>query len=326
MRTHKHIILQRPISITAFIVLFMVTSCNPNKNNKEFSGADGEVQIMTLNPGHFHAALIQKDRINQVDPEVHVYAPEGPDLDLHLARIEGFNSQNESSAKWDVNVRTSPEYMRLMLDERPGNVVITAGNNRKKTEYIKRSVDSGLNVLSDKPMAIDKEGWELLVSAFESANKNDVLLYDIMTERYNVISILQQRLAQNRDLFGELEEGSIENPAIIKEAVHHLYKQVSGEPLRRPPWYFDVEQQGEGIVDVSTHLIDLAMWGSFPGKIIDYKTDVQMLQANRWATEISEDQFEKITGMNKFLGYLQDQLVDGLLPLYSNGDIFFTLN
>lgn len=67
-------------------------------------------------------------------------------------------------------------------------MVVIAGNNKFKTNYIKASVDSGLNVLADKPMAIDTEGFNTLVQAFESAEKNKVLLYDIMTERYEIRS------------------------------------------------------------------------------------------------------------------------------------------
>ncbi|NLU22587.1 MAG: oxidoreductase, partial [Phycisphaerae bacterium] len=32
------------------------------------------VRIMTLDPGHYHAALVQKEMYDQVDPVVHVYA------------------------------------------------------------------------------------------------------------------------------------------------------------------------------------------------------------------------------------------------------------
>ena len=30
------------------------------KNQNKFTGAKGEVRLMTLDPGHFHAALVQK--------------------------------------------------------------------------------------------------------------------------------------------------------------------------------------------------------------------------------------------------------------------------
>ena len=36
-----------------------------------------------------------------------------------------------------------------------------AGNNQKKTEYIKAAVEAGLNVLADKPMAISAANFRL---------------------------------------------------------------------------------------------------------------------------------------------------------------------
>ena len=62
----------------------------------KFTGAKSEVKLMTLDPGHFHAALIQKSMYGQIDPTVYVYAPEGDDVTQHLARIDAFNKRTES--------------------------------------------------------------------------------------------------------------------------------------------------------------------------------------------------------------------------------------
>lgn len=43
-------------------------------------------------------------------------------------------------------------------------------------------------------------------------------------------------------------------------SVHHLLKIVNGTPLRRPAWYYDVSVQGNGLVDITSHMIDQAMW------------------------------------------------------------------
>lgn len=294
-------------------------------NTDPFTGAPDEVRIMTLDPAHFHAALVQKEMIFQVDPEVYIYAPEGPDLDMHMKRIEGFNNRKEDPTDWTYHVYTGPDFLQRMLQEKPGNVMVTAGNNRLKTTYIHQSVDHGINVLSDKPMAIDEEGWELLVKAFEVAGEKGVLLYDIMTERKEVTTKIQRRLARHDELFGKLVTGSPEKPAIIQKNTHHLLKTVSGKRLRRPPWYFDVNQQGEGIVDINTHLVDLVLWGAFPGEGIDYRKDVRILEADRSPTVISRKQFEEITGLAEFPEYLQDQLVEKKLPYYCNGEMIITL-
>ncbi len=62
--------------------------------------------------------------------------------------------------------------------------MVTAGNNAKKAEYILKTVEAGINVLADKPMIILPEEFPKLEKAFKVAQKNGVMLYDIMTERY----------------------------------------------------------------------------------------------------------------------------------------------
>lgn len=308
--------------VLLIMVLMVHTACTPDIENRQKE----KVKIMTLNPGHFHAALVQKNTLDGVDNTVHIYAPEGPDLDLHMERIEGFNTRDANPTDWISRIYTGDDYLQKMLQEQPGNVLVTAGNNQLKTDYILRAVQEGIHVLSDKPMTIDREGWKKLVQAFDAAEKNNKLVYDIMTERFEVTSRLLRILMQDENLFGSLKEGSPDEPAIYKESVHHLFKTVAGSTLRRPPWYFDVTQQGEGIVDVTVHLVDLSMWLAYPEKSIDYTTDIKMVDAQRWPTVVSRKEFEAITGMSEFPAYLTGQLDEnGALPLYCNGEINYKL-
>jgi len=291
-----------------------------------FTGAPNEVILMTLDPGHFHAALVQKETYPQVSPNVHVFAPEGPDVKDHLDRIDGFNSRPDNPTHWQEQTYTADDFLEKMLKTKPGNVVVLSGNNRKKTQYIKACVDAGLNVLADKPMCTTAENFKLLQDAFASAQKNNVLLYDIMTERSEITTILQKELAQTPQVFGKIIQGSPTDPAIVKESVHHFFKTVAGNPIKRPPWYFDTTQQGEGIVDVTNHLVDLVMWECFENQIIDYKTDIKLISARRWPTLITKDQFKKVTRLDDFPSYLKDKLDSkGVLPCYSNGEMFYTL-
>ena len=310
--------------VLLFFVLLTETGCMRNDID---NSADGSYRLMTVNPGHFHAALVQKNPIDRLDENVNIYAPEGPDLELHMGRIESFNTRADNPTNWQTEIYTGPDYLERMIEERPGNVMVTAGNNRLKTSYIHRTVDNRIHVLSDKPMAIDTEGWKLLAEAFDVAEQNNVLLYDIMTERREVTSRVLRTLMHDRDLFGEMVEGTVDQPAIEKESIHHLFKYVAGSPLRRPPWYFDVQQQGEGIVDVTVHLVDLSMWIAFPEQIVRHEDDVTLLDASRWPTMVTREQFERITGEPRFPEYLTDQLDDqGVLPLYCNGQIDYLLN
>lgn len=284
-----------------------------------------ETKLLTLDPGHFHAALVQKNMISSVSPTVRVYAPAGDDLEMHLKRIEGYNTRAENPTKWKEEVYRGNDFFEKMIAEKQGNVVIMAGNNRKKTEYILKSVQAGMNVLADKPMCIDAKGYQLLLKAFETAKKNNVMLYDIMTERSEVTTLLQKELSQIPAIFGKLEKGTPENPAVVKESVHHFYKYVSGSPLKRPAWFMDTEQQGEGVVDVTTHLVDLAQWAAFPEVTLGIN-DVKINSAKRWTTPMSRSQFSVITGLTDFPDYLKKNVSnDSILNIYSNGEINYSL-
>ncbi|HLW21238.1 MAG TPA: putative oxidoreductase C-terminal domain-containing protein [Cyclobacteriaceae bacterium] len=290
------------------------------------TGADGEIKLMTLDPGHFHASLVQKSMYDQISPTVYVYSKEGPELDAFLASINNYNSRSEEPTSWKMEVYTGDDFLEKMIQEKKGNVMITAGNNRNKTKNIKAAVDASIHVLADKPMAIDTEGFEILKEAFASAEKNGVLLYDIMTERFEITSLLQKEFSQINSVFGDLEKGSLEDPAITKESIHHFFKQVSGNALIRPAWFYDVSQQGSGIVDVNTHLVDLVQWEAFPGEIIDYETDIELINARQWKTELTLDQFEKSTGLSAYPDYLSQYVEDDLLKINSNGEINYKIN
>ncbi len=288
--------------------------------------AKEKVSLMTLDPGHYHAALVQKSMYEQIDPTVYVYAPNGPDVRNHMKQILRFNSRPENPTNWRQVVHTGDDFLEKMVADKRGDIVVISGNNRRKTEYIKASIDAGLNVFCDKPMCIDPQGFQLLEQAFATADKKGLLLYDIMTERFNTTCILQKLLVLNGDLFGEMEAGSPENPAVAKESVHHFFKYVAGAPLKRPAWYFDTTQQGEGLVDVTTHLIDLMMWTCFPDQAIDYREDIEINSARRWPTTLTRAQYEKVTGVPDFPDYLKDELNDaGDLPCYANGETTFTM-
>ena len=318
--------------IPALLAIILAACTGGNQESKDttqttenmFTGAKGEVKLMNLDPGHFHAALVQKSMYEQMDPQVHVFAPEGSDVDDYMTLINGYNSRSENPTSWDQQIYKGPDYLEKMLSEKPGNVMVMAGNNKKKTEYILKTVQAGVNVLADKPMVITKAGFSDLEKAFAEAEKNGVLLYDIMTERHEITTIIQRELAKIPSVFGELTQGTPDAPAITKESVHHFFKYVSGNPIKRPAWFFDTQQQGEGIVDVNTHLVDLIQWEAFPDVILN-KSDVEIISARRWPTELTLEQFTKVTQLDAFPDYLQKDIKDGKLQVYANGEIIYKL-
>ena len=308
----------------------ILSSCGSGGSRKQSEKSETtmeskyQVNLMTVDPGHFHAALVQKIMYDQVSPEVHVYAPEGPDYLQHLNRIKMYNERTADPTSWNEIVYTGTDFFEKMLEDKPGNVVVLSGNNKKKAEYITRSVNAGLNVFADKPMIISPEDFPKLDEAFRVAKEKGILIYDIMTERYEVTTILQKLLSLREEVFGTLTKGTPEDPAVSKVSVHHFFKMVSGAPNIRPAWFFDVEQQGEGIVDVTTHLVDLVQWECFPGQILD-PTDVVIGTAKRWPTVISKEEFREVTGLDEFPDYLQKDIKDGKLNVFANGEIVYQL-
>ena len=299
--------------LTALTIL----SCSSNEDNKI-------VKLMTLDPGHFHAALIQKTSYENIDSTVDVYAPEGPEVSTFLKSIDAYNNRETNPTNWSINTHLGNNYLQQMIFEKPGNVMVVSGKNSKKIDYILAAVTAGLNVYADKPLVTNPDGLKKLEEVFRIAKDNNVLVYDIMTERFEVTTGIQKALSMASSVFGELLVGTPENPAISKESIHHLFKYVSGKPLVRPAWFLDTEQQGEGIIDVTTHLVDLIQWEAFPNQIIQ-KTDIDMLSAKRWPTILSKDQFKKITGLDSYPNYLEKDKIENDLHVYCNGEMNYTI-
>lgn len=304
-----------------FATLFM--GCQSGNKTTQFTGKDGEVKLMVVDPGHFHADLLLKQQNTSINRDVFVYGPKSIGLTQLLERIHSFNTRAENPTNWNPVVYDKEDFLQKMLKNPAGNVVVLAGNNRMKTDYMYKSVASGIHVLADKPLAINTDDFELLQKTVQKAEKEKVMIYDMMTERFAILNVLQRTIMSDTLLFGVLCADSPEDPAVRLESVHHFFKEVAGKPLIRPAWYYDVNQQGEGLVDVTTHLIDIVHWKCYPDVVIDYKKDIQVLGATHWPTEISLDQFAKSTQVNEFPEYLLKDVRDNKLQVYANGDILY---
>src|SRR5262249_12827946 len=128
-----------------------------------------------------------------------------------------------------------------------------------------------------------------LQEALRLARERKLAAYDIMTERYEVTSELQRELVRDKAVFGD--------PVSVKaHSVHNVMKVVAGAPRPRPPWFFDIEEYGEGLADVGTHVVDLVQWSLFPDQEIDWKKDVQVRSGKRWPLALSPEQYKQVTG------------------------------
>ncbi len=314
--THKN-----PLSLLLAVFLAAgVTACGTADKK-----ASGEITLMTLDPGHFHAALLQKQMLPGVSPLAYVYAPLGEGLTAHLNRIARFNHRSENPTTWELEIYAGADSLHRMLRERPGNVVILSGRNRAKIKKIQASIDAGLNVLADKPWIIEAGDLPALEAALRSAKQHNVAAYDAMTLHFEITFLLQRELVNDREIFGTPLKGSTSEPAVTIESMHYLYKQVAGVPNRRPPWFFDIRQQGEGLTDVGTHLVDLVQWTLFPDQAIDYRADIDVTSGKRWPTSISKEQFRQVTGTAPFPDYLKASVTKDHLQYFCNNSVHYTI-
>jgi predicted dehydrogenase len=306
------------VAVVLVAVFFTIGLADAKRGDQGASREGSSVRLMTLDPGHFHAALVQKSMYPGVAPRVDVYAPLGGDLVGHLNRVSGYNNRAQSPTAWQLEVHTGPDFFERMIAEKPGNVVVLSGRNRVKVDRILGSVRAGLHVLADKPWILRSEQLPQLEAALAEADAKGVIAYDIMTERFEITTILQKALVNDRDVYGVQHKGTPEDPGVYMESIHYLMKMVSGAPNIRPTWFFDTTEQGEGLNDIGTHLVDLAQWTLFPGQALDYRTDVTVVDAQRWATRIPEADFKRVTGSAGFPAALSASVKDGVLDYYCN--------
>jgi predicted dehydrogenase len=288
-------------------------------------GGMAEVKLITLDPGHFHAALVQKEMYPGVSKRVTIYAPLGADLVEHLKRIALFNTRKEGPTSWELDVHTDPDPLGRLLKERPGNAVVISGRNRGKIDRIKASVSAGLNVLADKPWVCASADLPKLQAALDEAEGRGLVAYDIMTERFEITTMIQKELVNDPQLFGAQAPGTEGEPGVYMESVHHVMKLVAGMPNLRPSWFFDIDQQGEAFADVGTHLVDLVQWTLFPEQVIDYRSDIRLLAARRWPTVITRAEFRRVTGEADFPPYLAAGVTGDRFDYYANNEVSYQL-
>src|SRR6266545_5196795 len=69
-----------------------------------------DTRLVIVDPGHFHAALVQKEMYPKLSAEVHVYAPLGADLIDYLGRIARFNVRSDQPTHWRLAVHAAPDF------------------------------------------------------------------------------------------------------------------------------------------------------------------------------------------------------------------------
>jgi predicted dehydrogenase len=280
-----------------------------------------QLRLITVAPGHFHAALVQQRMLPDVDPEVSVYGPVGPDLVAHLGRIARFNARAAGPTQWRIRVYAGPDYMERLRSEPPGSLVVLAGVNRGKMERLRSVLDARMHALVDKPWIIEASDLKALEDVLSSAERDRRVIFDGMTERFEITRLVQRALVNDAAVFGRVLDGSDGKPGVEMGSVHYILKLVAGAPNLRPPWFFDVHQLGEGLTDVGTHYVDLVNWTLFPDQAIDYRNEIRMLDAGRWPTPVTLDQFRRVTGEDSFPDYLKPLVGADGIQYFCNNEV-----
>jgi predicted dehydrogenase len=280
-----------------------------------------ELRLIEIDPGHSHAAALHATMLPGFSSTASVFAPLGTDLTAHLNRIAHFNQRAKDPTYWALNVYAGLDYLDKFRQEPPGNVVVLSGRNERKIEYIETALRAGQNLLADKPWIVEARDLPRLQASLDLAEKKGLIAYDCMTQRFDPAYRLQRGLLADHEIFGEPVPGTPDAPSVRMRNLHALYKK----PSLRPAWYFDIQQQGEGIADVGTHLVDLVEWTLFPDQAIEYRRDVKILRATRRPAILSRAQFEQVTGERAWPSYLNDAVKGDKLEYFTNNDTVFTI-
>jgi predicted dehydrogenase len=276
--------------------------------------------LVVVDPGHFHASLVQQQMYPGLASLVRVYAPLGPDLIDYLGRIARYNGRPHAATDWRLDVHAGADFLDRLKEASPaGGIAIFSGRNRGKAERILAALEAGLHVLADKPVIIEHEDLGLLDAALALADARQLVFADMMTGRHNTLARLLQALRGDPELFGEPVAGTAEDPGVVLSGAHYLCKTVSGHPNPRPPWYFDVTQQGEGLADTAVHLVDRVHETLFPEAALDCGRDLGIVSASRWPTRVSLAQFRHLTGADRWPDYLEPWLSGDALDYFCNG-------
>lgn len=278
--------------------------------------------LLILNPGHFHAALVLRERHASLADDIYVYSKPDTELDRFLEIVESYNQRENNPTRWRINVYRGDDSLEKLLDEIKGDIAVLAGRNNTKMVHIDMLNRAGLAILADKPW-ITREAALPFLRATMAPDRP--MAADIMTERYEIATLLQKEFLAQEQVFGRIRVESDGSPAVFKECVHHLYKIVNNAPLVRPDWYFDIDVQGEGIVDTTIHLVDMTQWMLFPGAPIEYDKDIELIEARRWATAVPLDKFAKITGCSEFPHSIQEYVNNDILNYFCNGELIFRI-
>ena len=88
-------------------ISLIVASCSFSQkqaDNNHDKDMNPNVKIVVLDPGHFHASLLQKNPLASVNDTIRVYAPEGAEVKQYLNDINSYNQRAENPTSWKEEI------------------------------------------------------------------------------------------------------------------------------------------------------------------------------------------------------------------------------
>ena len=64
-------------------------------------------------------------------------------------------------------------------------------------------------------------------------------------------------------------------------------------------------------------------WMLFPGQVVDYGRDIELLQARRWPTKVPLDKYRLITGSDSFPQAAREDVEGDILHYFCNGEFVY---
>lgn len=278
-------------------------------------------RIVFYEPGHFHAALTLRAANPRLAHDIHVYATPGPERDAFVRLVESFNARAEQPTHWTLHLHAGPQLLQRLLQDGHGDLVVLAGRNNTKLETIATLTQAGLHVLADKPWLTDSRQLPYL----SQVTTGPRLAMDIMTVRHSTLAQIIAQVVHTPELFGVFVIRDDQEPSIDIGSVHHLVKRVNGQPLQRPAWYYDTLVQGDGLVDIQSHMVEQVQWWVLGEEVGDMEHDVVLESARRWSTPVPLDLFHESTGQRTYPETIRSSVHDGVLQYACNGEIRYRL-
>src|SRR5580692_739899 len=161
--------------------------CRPGRSSMRLMT---QAHLVVIDPGHFHAALLQGDMYPGLSPLTQVYAPFGPDLLDYLTRVERFNRRADRPTSWRFEIHAGPGFLTRLRETDAGGLAVIAGRNRGKIALIEAAIEAGLHVLADKPCIIRSDDLARLERALDVAARRGLVVTDIMSGRHDITAIL----------------------------------------------------------------------------------------------------------------------------------------